>query len=80
MPDPYLFEDMPQTDWENSPLGKNGKTGGEKKPIDDNLPENLDRAIKLHVPDFSDPERKLSCFNGSNSLFMLLLYHLEAAL
>jgi adenine-specific DNA methylase len=59
MPEPYLFPDILQSDWENAPLGK-----AAKKPIhdnDDKLPENLGKAIKLTTPDFSDPNRKPSC-------------------
>jgi len=62
MPDSFLFENMDQTDWEQTPLGASSissKEGGKKNQ--DNLPENLDKAIKLPVPDFSDPHRKLTC-------------------
>jgi len=63
MPEAFLFENMEQTDWEQTPLGASSssskKNGKEIKQ--DSLPENLDKAIKLPVPDFSDPHRKLTC-------------------
>ena len=63
---PLLFDDMEQTDWEMTPLGKAKKSDKtiRRNPSHlntDEAPANLNKAIKLPVPDFSDPHRKLTC-------------------
>jgi DNA modification methylase len=52
---------MNEADIQNAPLFKQEKDKAKVKQNGDKLPENLGKAIKLLVPDFSDPNRKPTC-------------------
>jgi hypothetical protein len=60
MPDNFN-EMMAEADLNNAPLFKQEKRTLEKMKTGADLPENLGKAIKLPVPDFSDPNRKPTC-------------------
>ena len=63
MPDSFLFDDLENQIWDNTQLGSADKKPekADKDKKCDNLPEKLNKPVKLPVPDFSLSNRKLTC-------------------
>jgi adenine-specific DNA methylase len=58
---PYARKSRPSDAIPETPMNKMAMQNGQTNP---DLPEKLGKAIRLPVPDFSDPERKISCLEA----------------